>query len=133
MDLDETTIAELFKAEGYATAAFGKWHNGMQPPYHPNARGFDEFYGFCSGHWGDYFDSLHLEHNNELVQGEGYLIDDLTDKSMKFMEGNKEKPFFLYVPYNTPHSSMQVPEEWWEEFEEKSLKAAHHKPEKYRP
>ena len=44
LDLDETTIAQIFKNAGYATAAYGKWHNGMQPPYHPNARGFDDFY-----------------------------------------------------------------------------------------
>lgn len=50
MDLDEKTIADTFKAAGYATAAFGKWHNGMQYPYHPNGRGFDYYYGFCSGH-----------------------------------------------------------------------------------
>ena len=43
---DETTIADVFKAQGYATGAFGKWHNGTQPPYHPNDRGFDQFYGF---------------------------------------------------------------------------------------
>ena len=43
LDLDETTIFEDFKAAGYHTAAFGKWHNGMQPPYHPNARGIDEY------------------------------------------------------------------------------------------
>ena len=41
LDLDETTVAEIFRDNGYKTAAFGKWHNGMQPPYHPNARGFD--------------------------------------------------------------------------------------------
>ncbi len=55
LDLDESTIGDMFKAAGYATGAFGKWHNGTQFPYHPNARGFDEYYGFCSGHWGDYF------------------------------------------------------------------------------
>ena len=49
MDLDELTIADIFKKSGYRTGAFGKWHNGMQFPYHPNGRGFDEFYGFCSG------------------------------------------------------------------------------------
>ena len=58
MDLDEVTIADSFKAAGYATGAFGKWHNGMQFPYHPLGRGFDYFYGFCSGHWGHYFDPL---------------------------------------------------------------------------
>ena len=71
LNLDETTIAEVFKKAGYATAAFGKWHNGMQYPYHPNARGFDEFYGFCSGHWGEYFSSQLMEHNGEIVQGNG--------------------------------------------------------------
>src|SRR5438105_11221375 len=52
LNLDETTIAQTFRAAGYATGAFGKWHNGTQFPYHPNARGFDEYYGFTSGHWG---------------------------------------------------------------------------------
>src|SRR5687768_3261401 len=46
LDLDETTIAQVFKNAGYATGAFGKWHNGLQSPYHPNDRGFDEYYGF---------------------------------------------------------------------------------------
>src|SRR5512136_1913930 len=64
LNLDEKTIADSFRAAGYATGAFGKWHNGTQYPYHPNARGFDEFYGFCSGHWGQYFDPL-LEHNGK--------------------------------------------------------------------
>ena len=58
---DETTIADIFKSAGYATGAFGKWHNGTQSPYHPNDRGFDEFYGFTSGHWGAYF-SPSLDH-----------------------------------------------------------------------
>lgn len=52
MNTDEKTIADTFRAAGYATGIFGKWHNGGQWPYHPNARGFHEFYGFTSGHWG---------------------------------------------------------------------------------
>ena len=52
LNLNETTIGDVFKSGGYATGAFGKWHNGMQYPYHPNGRGFDEYYGFASGHWG---------------------------------------------------------------------------------
>ncbi|MGB5170649.1 MAG: sulfatase-like hydrolase/transferase, partial [Eudoraea sp.] len=52
MNLGPPTLAEILKDEGYATAAYGKWHNGMQPPYHPNSRGFDDYYGFTSGHWG---------------------------------------------------------------------------------
>lgn len=121
MNLDETTIADVFKKAGYATAAFGKWHNGMQYPYHPNARGFDEFYGFCSGHWGDYFNTHFIEHNGEIVQGNGFITDDLTEKAMAFIDNHKDKPFFLYVPYNTPHSPMQVPDRWWNKFNDKKL------------
>lgn len=113
MNLEETTLPEIFKKAGYSTAAFGKWHNGMQAPYHPNSRGFDEYYGFASGHWGHYFDPL-LEHNGALVKGEGYLPDDLTDHALEYIAKNKEGPFFLYLPYNTPHSPMQVPDPYWE-------------------
>jgi len=129
LDLDETTIADLFKKAGYKTAAYGKWHNGMQYPYHPNARGFDDFYGFCSGHWGNYF-SPPLEHNGELVKGNGFIIDDLTNHGLQFIEKNKDNPFFLYLPYNTPHSPMQVPQQWWEKFSEKEVEKLHRDPEK---
>ncbi|MCA9232005.1 MAG: arylsulfatase [Planctomycetales bacterium] len=124
MDLDEVTIADMFRAAGYATAAFGKWHNGTQFPYHPNARGFSEFYGFCSGHWGNYFDPM-LDHNGQIVQGEGFLIDDLTDHAIRFMKDHSELPFFVYLPYNTPHSPMQVPDRWWETFRDKPLAMSH--------
>jgi arylsulfatase A-like enzyme len=120
LDLDERTIADVFKAAGYATAAFGKWHNGAQYPYHPIGRGFDEFYGFCSGHWGDYFGPP-LEHNGEIVQGEGFLADDFTEKAIAFVEQHKDRPFFAYVAYNTPHSPMQVPDRWWNEFKDKPI------------
>ncbi|MBD3672088.1 MAG: arylsulfatase [Planctomycetaceae bacterium] len=123
MNLDETTIADLFKKAGYTTAAFGKWHNGMQYPYHPNGRGFDEFYGFCSGHWGNYFDPM-LEHNGRIVEGEGFCIDDFTNHAISFIESahKKGKPFFAYLPYNTPHSPMQVPDRFWNKFADKELK-----------
>ncbi len=123
LDLDEMTIADTFKSAGYATGAFGKWHNGMQYPYHPNGRGFDEFYGFCSGHWGDYF-SPPLEHNGQIVKGDGFCIDDFTNRAMTFMESSirEGKPFFAYVPYNTPHSPMQVPDKWWNKFKDKEIK-----------
>jgi arylsulfatase A-like enzyme len=129
LDLDEKTIADSFKAAGYATGAFGKWHNGMQYPYHPNGRGFDEFYGFCSGHWGNYFDPM-LEHNGKLVRGKGFIIDDLTDKAMDFIEKNKDQPFFAYLPYNTPHSPMQVPDRFWEKHQDQQLGLRHRDPEK---
>ncbi|MBR9775205.1 MAG: arylsulfatase [Cytophagales bacterium] len=120
LDLDETTFAEILQSEGYVTGAFGKWHNGMQHPYHPNARGFDEFYGFCSGHWGNYF-SPTLEHNGKPVQGQGFLADDLTSKAIGFIEENKDKPFLVYLPLNTPHSPMQVPDRWYDPFSNKML------------
>ena len=129
LNLDERTIGDTFKAAGYATAAFGKWHNGMQYPYHPNGRGFDEYYGFASGHWGDYF-SPPLEHNGELVQGEGFIIDDLTDHALDFIEARKDQPFFVYLPYNTPHSPMQVPDRWWNEYKDRELKMHNREPEK---
>jgi arylsulfatase A-like enzyme len=120
MDLDEVTIADMFKAAGYATGNFGKWHNGTQYPYHPNGRGFEEFYGFTSGHWGDYF-SPPLDHNGQIVRGNGYTTDDFTDKAIEFIDRHRDKPFFAYVTYNTPHSPMQVPDRWWNRFAEKEL------------
>ena len=128
LDLDETTIAEVFRTAGYATGAFGKWHNGMQYPYHPNARGFDEYYGFCSGHWGHYFDPV-LEHNGRLVRGRGFIIDDLTDHALAFIEQNRDRPFFCYVPYNTPHSPMQVPDRFYEKFDGVDLSMRHRDPD----
>ena len=115
LNLDETTIAQTFRSAGYATGAFGKWHNGTQYPYHPNARGFEEFYGFCSGHWGQYFDTL-MEHNGTLLRGKGFIIDDLTDHALAFIERNKDRPFFCYMPYNTPHSPFQVPDRFYDKF-----------------
>ncbi len=120
LNLDEITIAQTFKSAGYATAAFGKWHNGSQFPYHPKARGFDEFYGFCSGHWGHYFSPM-LDHNGEMVRGNGFGVDDFTDQAMAFMEKHRPKPFFCYIPYNTPHSPMQVPDQFYKKFENAKL------------
>jgi len=124
LDLDEMTIADTFRAAGYKTAAFGKWHNGMQYPYHPNGRGFDEFYGFCSGHWAEYFDSQ-LEHNGQLVRGDGYIIDDLTSRAMKFIEQHRQRPFLCYLPYNTPHSPMQVPDRFYKRFDGVDVEMRH--------
>jgi len=113
MDPDEKTLADAFRAAGYATGAFGKWHNGSQWPYHPNARGFDEYYGFTSGHWGEYFDAP-LEHNGRPVRGRGYVTEDFTDRALEFIERNRQRPFLCYVPFNVPHSPYAVPREDWE-------------------
>jgi len=120
---DERTIANLFHDAGYATGCFGKWHNGTQWPYHPRARGFDTFYGFTEGHWGDYFDA-EMEHDGTFVTGRGYITDDITDHAIGFIDDTRRngKPFFCYVAFNTPHSPMSVPESEWERFADKPIK-----------
>jgi len=120
LNLDETTIADTFRAAGYKTGCFGKWHNGSQWPYHPNARGFDEYYGFTSGHWGEYFDPP-LEHNGRPVRGRGFVADDFTDKALSFIEKHREQPFFCYVPFNTPHSPWAVPDEYWQRHKDQPI------------
>lgn len=121
LDLDEKTIADAFKAAGYATGAFGKWHNGLQFPYHPNARGFTEFYGFCSGHWAEYFNSP-LEHNGKPVRGNGFIADDLTDRAIDFIGRQRDRPFLCYLPFNTPHTPAQVPDRFFDKFQRTDLK-----------
>ncbi|UUO05973.1 arylsulfatase [Blastopirellula sp. J2-11] len=129
LNVDEQTFVEAFRDAGYATAAFGKWHNGTQFPYHPNARGFDEFCGFCSGHWGNYFDPL-LEHNNQLIRGEGFIVDDLTNRAIQFIERHQDEPFLCYVPFNTPHSPMQVPDKFYDKFADVDVEMRNRDPEK---
>jgi arylsulfatase A len=120
MRADEVTIAELLKGAGYATGAFGKWHNGSQYPHHPNGQGFDEFLGFCAGHWNNYFDTS-LDHNGTMVKSEGFIIDTLTDAAIEFIEANHKRPFFCYIPYNTPHTPWQVPERYWRKYQAKGI------------
>ena len=120
LDLGEKTIADAFKAAGYATGAFGKWHNGSQWPYHPQARGFQEYFGYTSGHWGEYFDAP-LEENGRLVPTQGYIVDVCTDRALDFIDRNKDRPFFCYVPFTTPHSPWAVPDGYWERFKDKPV------------
>ncbi|MCL2624903.1 MAG: sulfatase-like hydrolase/transferase [Planctomycetaceae bacterium] len=117
MSLEETTVADMFLAAGYSTAMFGKWHNGSQYPYHPTARGFQEFFGFTTGYWGNYFDPV-LENNGKIIREKGYITDILTDKTIQYIENNKDKPFFCYLALNTPHSPWMVPDEYWDRFKD---------------
>jgi arylsulfatase A-like enzyme len=121
LNLDEVTIAQAFKAGGYATGCFGKWHNGSQAPYHPNSRGFEEFYGFTSGHWGSYFNAL-IDHNGNFTTGKGFIVDDLTEHAMEFIEQHKDGNFFCYLPVNIPHSPMQVPDKFYTKFTNAEIK-----------
>ena len=109
--LHETTIADLFQAAGYRTGLIGKWHNGaLDPRYHPNARGFDEFIGFQGG-WQDYY-TWRLDYNGAYRQGDGrYLTDVLTEEALSFIQRHHKHPFFLHLSYNAPHFPMQAPDE----------------------
>ena len=127
INADETIIAQLFKQAGYSTGAFGKWHNGTQPPLHPNYRGFDQFYGFTSGHWGHYF-SPPLDHNGKKVRGNGFVVDDFTDHAIDFVKTNQDKPFFCYLPLNTPHSPMMVDDRFYEKFAGAEIEMKHRDP-----
>lgn len=115
--LDETTIADSLQAAGYATGLVGKWHNGaLDPAYHPNARGFDEFVGFRGG-WMDYY-NWWLDRNGTISAGDGrYLTDVLTEEAVGFVKRHHEEPFFLMVAYNAPHSPLQAPEDVVQKYE----------------
>jgi len=120
LDLGEKTLADAFKAAGYATGCFGKWHNGSQWPYHPMARGFDEYFGHTSGHWGEYFDAP-LEENGRMIRTKGYIVDVCTDRALAFIDKHKAKPFLCYVPFTTPHSPWAAPQQDWQRFKDKPI------------
>jgi arylsulfatase A-like enzyme len=115
LDLGEKTLADAFKSAGYATGCFGKWHNGSQWPYHPMARGFDEYFGHTSGHWGEYFDAP-LEENGRMIRTQGYIVDVCTDRALAFIDRHKASPFLCYIPFTTPHSPWAAPEASWKKF-----------------
>tara|TARA_R110002126_G_scaffold30602_2_gene99823 strand:+ start:11689 stop:13464 length:1776 start_codon:yes stop_codon:yes gene_type:complete len=117
MGLDEVTMADVFKSLGYKTGIFGKWHNGAHYPYHPLGRGFDEFVGFTSGHWSNYFDTT-IEKNGKDFKTQGYLSDVLTTEAINFIEKShkKNQPFLCYLPYQTPHTPLQVPDVYFDKY-----------------
>jgi len=120
MDTEETTLAELFKANRYRTACFGKWHNGSHFPNRPTDQGFDEFVGFCGGHLTNYFDTG-LDSNTTPIKSKGYITDVLTDRALEFIGRNKNQPFFCYLPYNAPHSPFQVPDQYFDKYKKIGL------------
>lgn len=124
MDTEAITLAELFKAAGYRTGTFGKWHNGSSYPHHPNGQGFDEFVGFTAGHIGQYFNTM-LQHNGEPYQSTGYIADVITDSAIDFIEAAPAKPFFCYVTLNTPHSPWQAPEALYQKYKALDLDDYH--------
>jgi arylsulfatase A-like enzyme len=122
MDPAERTLANVFHDAGHATGCFGKWHNGTQWPYHPQARGFDTFYGFTEGHWNSYHDAP-MEHDGRFIRGTGYIADDITSHAIDFVRRSQaaEKPFLCYLAMNTPHSPMDVPDDEWNRLRDKPV------------
>ena len=112
----EVTVADLFKQAGYTTGLIGKWHTGVYgDAYHPNRRGFDEFYGFRAGCM-NYYDWV-IERNGRFERGDGrYLTDVFSDGAVDFLQRHRADPFFLCLHYNSPHTPLEVPEEELEEF-----------------
>ena len=114
-----TTMADIFKQNGYTTALFGKWHLGDNYPVRPTDCGFDVAIhhlaggvGELSDYWGNsYFDDVYYV-NNEPKQFEGYCTDVWFDETIKFIENNKDDPFFVYLPTNAPHDPLIVAEKY---------------------
>jgi len=120
MNPDEYTLAELLKPAGYRTGIFGKWHLGEYYPTLPNPQGFDEFWGFHTGHTDDYYDP-ELLHNTEPTPTQGYITDVLTDKAIAFIDEDSTRPFFCYLPYNVPHTPLQIDSSWYKPYHNKGL------------
>jgi arylsulfatase A len=117
LPLEETTLAELLKDAGYATASVGKWHLGG-PEYEPTRQGFDvNIGGTQAGSPPGYFGPAKLP-GIELSQGES-LTERLTTEAVKFIEANRERPFFVYFPHYTVHTPLQAKPEVVEKYRAK--------------
>jgi arylsulfatase A len=117
----EVTIAETLKAAGYKTAMFGKWHLGMVPGNEPLDQGFDEFLGHlggCIDNYSHYFywggpNRHDLWKNRDEYWEEGVFFSDIiVREASRFMEQNRNNPFFLYLPFNVPHYPEQAKEKF---------------------
>ncbi len=112
----ETTVADILKSQGYATACFGKWHLGHHPPFLPTRHGFDEYVGL------PYSNDMRPENNKEypplpLIKDETVIESDpdqsklttlYTEEAIRFIEKNKDRPFFVYLPHSMPHVPLYV-------------------------
>lgn len=118
LNFDNITIAEVLKASGYHTYMTGKWHLGEETPaYYPVSRGFDKFYGILSGAT-NYFrpkgrSSIYMNNEKiEITDPDYYTTNAFTDNAINFIkEQNDDKPFFLYLAYNTAHTPLMAPKE----------------------
>ena len=139
LPVTETTVAELLKAQGYATALFGKWHGGVHPNFSPLKHGFDTFFGFkaAGSLYADRRDTSVITrpptdtridkitnqlYNYYLFDGDRMLLqapriyqtDLFTQKSLDFIEANKDNRFFLFLSYGAAHAPMQAKKKYYE-------------------
>ncbi len=120
---DETTLAELCKSRGYATAMFGKWHLGHHSEFLPTRHGFDEYYGipYSNDMWPFHPESPKAWVDLPTIEGEeivGHNMDqtrfttDFANRAVEFIERNADRPFFLYVAHPMPHVPLHVSEKF---------------------
>ena len=119
---NEMTIAGLLKQKGYSTAIYGKWHLGHLDPFLPTRHGFDEFYGipYSNDMWPfhpagpDRFPDLPMIENEHIVnpavtpEDQENFTTELTERTIDFIERNKDEPFFVYLPHPMPHVPLYV-------------------------
>ncbi len=119
LDPSFATLAEILKQRGYRTAVFGKWHLGDQPDTRPPARGFDESCGLMYSNdmwkyhpenpkfWGkwplQFWENGRIAIQSVTKEHQKYLTKWYTEHAVSFIEGNKNRPFLLYVPHSMPH------------------------------
>lgn len=133
LPLEEETLATVLGKAGYTSGIVGKWHLGAHPDLHPLNRGFNFFYGHLGGGH-RYFpeeitirDSYSVQNEAasyrtwilrdlEPVKPDKYLTDAFSDAAVEFIETNHERPFFLYLSYNAPHTPLQATQEYLDRF-----------------
>ena len=128
MDPEELTLAEMFKANGYATAMLGKWHLGENFPCRPSDQGFDHTVWHLDGcigggpdYWdNDYYDDTYLV-NGKWQKFDGYCTDVWFEQAAKWVEEKKDQPFFLYLSTNSPHWPYIVPERYSKPYENRGM------------
>jgi arylsulfatase A-like enzyme len=109
LPVTETTIADRLKGAGYATGLVGKWHLGSAAKFHPQKRGFDEFFGFLGGAH-PYFPGMGapIYRGTEVVMEKEYLTDAFAREAVAFIDRHQKEPFFLYLAFNAVHTPMHA-------------------------